>query len=184
MSSIFQPKERAAIFVDGSNHMEACRTLGFNFDYQAFLKKMKKDYALRRAFYFTAVRPTESMNPGLRSLLDWLDYNGYHLVTKRTKEFLDANGARMIKGNMDSEIIIRAMMMTPFIDVAIFLTGDGDFSALFEQMQMQDTKVIVLSTRSVIADEIRRSADEFIELANMRQDFQRELVAAEQEQQC
>jgi uncharacterized LabA/DUF88 family protein len=172
--SIFQPKDRAGLFIDGSNHFETCQRIGYPFDYYRLLTKLKKETNLRRAYYFTAVRPADEMNPQLKGILDWLEYNGFTMRKKPTKEFRDeTNGIRNIKGNMDIEMAITAMSMAPHIDRAYLFTGDGDFTCLVEMLQQQDVQVIVASTQKLIADELRRAADEFWELAKMKDEFLR-----------
>jgi uncharacterized LabA/DUF88 family protein len=124
-----------------------------------------------RAFYYTALIEDQDYSP-LRPLIDWLDYNGYSVVTKPAKEFTDAQGRRRIKGNMDIELAIDAMEMAPNIDHLVLFSGDGDFRRLVDAIQRKGKRVTVISTtRSqppMIADELRRQADQFIELETMR----------------
>ena len=165
------PHERIALFIDGSNLYAAARTLGFDIDYKRLLQLFSSRGYLVRAFYYTALLDDQEYSP-IRPLVDWLDYNGYTMVTKPTKEFTDASGRRKLKGNMDIELAIDVMEMSANIDHAVIFSGDGDFRRLVEAVQRKGVRVSVVSTmRSqppMAADELRRQADEFIDLADIR----------------
>jgi uncharacterized LabA/DUF88 family protein len=111
-------------------------------------------------------------------LIDWLDYNGYTMVTKPTKEFIDAAGRRKIKGNMDIELAVDAMELADHLDHIVLFSGDGDFRSLVEALQHKGKRVSVLSTLStnppMVADELRRQADQFIDLANLQEEIGRD----------
>ena len=125
---------------------------------------------LIRAFYYTALVEDQEYSP-IRPLVDWLDYNGYSMVTKPTKEFTDVMGRRRIKGNMDIELAIDMLEMAQFIDHAVLFSGDGDFRRLVEAVQRRGVRVSVVSTiRSsppMVSDDLRRQADNFIELQDL-----------------
>ncbi len=166
----FYPQERIAIFIDGSNLYSAARALGFDIDYKSLLDLFSAQGRLVRAFYYTALVEDQEYSP-IRPLVDWLDYNGYTLVTKPTKEFTDSMGRRKIKGNMDIELAIDVMEMAKKVDHIVLFSGDGDFRRLVEAVQRKAVRVSVVSTlRSappMVADELRRQADSFIELQDL-----------------
>lgn len=168
--------ERTALFIDGSNLYASARALGFDIDYKRLLKVFKKNGQLVRALYYTALMEEQEYSP-IRPLVDWLDYNGYTMVTKPTKEFTDAAGRRKIKGNMDIELAIDMMEMSPHLDHIVIFSGDGDFRRLVEAVQRKGVRVTVVSTIQsqppMIADELRRQADVFIELADIQDEIQR-----------
>lgn len=163
----FYPEERVALFIDGANLYAAARALGFDIDYKRLLALFSKEGRLVRAFYYTALVDDQEYSP-IRPLVDWLDYNGYTMVTKPTKEFTDAAGRRKIKGNMDIELATDVMEMAERLDHVVLFSGDGDFRCLVEATQRKGVRVTVVSTvRSappMVADELRRQADNFIEL--------------------
>jgi len=163
-------RERFAFFIDGSNMFAAARALGFDIDYKRLLDLFSDEGKLVRALYYTALIEDQEFSP-IRPLVDWLDYNGYTLVTKPAKEFTDAQGRRKIKGNMDIELTVDALEMAPFIDHAFLFSGDGDFRPLIEAIQKKGVRVTVVSTvRSrppMAADELRRQADRFIDLQDL-----------------
>lgn len=161
---------KLALFIDGANLYATTKTLGFDIDYKRLLKEFQGRGYLMRAFYYTALAEDQEYS-SIRPLIDWLDYNGYRVVTKPTKEFVDSMGRRKIKGNMDIELAIDALELAPHIDQMVLFSGDGDFRSLVEAMQRRGVRVSVVSTVStqppMIADELRRQADEFIDLAQL-----------------
>lgn len=162
--------ERVALFIDGANLYSAARTLGFDIDYKKLLDEFRKHCQLIRAFYYTALFEEQEYSP-IRPLVDWLDYNGYTLVTKPAKEFTDANGRRKVKGNMDIELAIDVLEMAEHLDHIVLFSGDGDFRRLAEAVQRRGRRVSVVSTIKtappMIADELRRQCDNFIELSSL-----------------
>jgi uncharacterized LabA/DUF88 family protein len=169
-------QERTALFIDGSNLYAAARALGFDIDYKRLLDFFQKNGRLIRAFYYTALMEDQEYSP-IRPLVDWLDYNGYTMVTKPTKEFTDASGRRKIKGNMDIELAIDVLEMAEHLDHIVIFSGDGDFRRLVEAVQRKGVRVSVVSTIEsqppMIADELRRQADTFIELSDIQKEIQR-----------
>ncbi len=167
---IFYPQERLALFIDGSNLYAAAKALGFDIDYKRLLDHFGGQGRLIRAFYYTALIDDQEYSP-IRPLVDWLDYNGYTMVTKPAKEFTDAAGRRKIKGNMDIEIAIDMMEMADTVDHITLFSGDGDFRRLVEAVQRKGVRVSVVSTvrtsPPMAADELRRQADNFIELEEL-----------------
>jgi uncharacterized LabA/DUF88 family protein len=167
---IFYQEERLAMFIDGANLYAAARALGFDIDYKRLLDMFASKGRLVRAFYYTALVEDQEYSP-IRPLVDWLDYNGYTMVTKPTKEFTDASGRRKIKGNMDIELAIDVMEMAEHVDHILLFSGDGDFRRLVEAVQRKGVRVSVVSTvrsqPSMVADELRRQADNFIELQDL-----------------
>ncbi|WP_299364454.1 NYN domain-containing protein [uncultured Paracoccus sp.] len=169
---MFYKDDRLALFIDGSNLHAAARSLGFDIDYKLLRQEFERRGKLIRAYYYTALLDNEEYSP-IRPLIDWLNYNGFTLVTKPAKEFTDATGRRKVKGNMDIELTVDAMELAPRLDHAVLFSGDGDFRPLVEALQRQAVRVSVVSTmRSqtpMIADELRRQADNFIELDALRE---------------
>ena len=176
MNSVVYPQERVGLFIDGSNLYAAARALGFDIDYKKLLDLFASHCRLIRAFYYTALMEDQEYSP-IRPLVDWLDYNGYTMVTKPTKEFTDAAGRRKIKGNMDIELAIDVMEMAQYLDHVVLFSGDGDFRRLVEAVQRKGVRVTVVSTvRSqppMVADELRRQADLFLELEDLEDDIAR-----------
>ena len=164
--------ERTALFIDGSNFYAAARALGMDIDYAKMRAFFAKDTNLLRAYYYTALPEDQEFSP-LRPLIDWLDYNGYAVVSKLTREFTDLDtGKRRVKGNMDMELALDMLKLAPHIDHAILFSGDGDFCRLLEEIQGMGVRVSIVSTTKssppMAADSLRRMADVFIEMDAIR----------------
>src|SRR6056297_157462 len=168
---MFYRDERLALFIDGSNLYAAGKALGFDIDYKLLRQEFMRRGKLLRAFYYTALIENEEYSP-IRPLVDWLDYNGFTMVTKPAKEFTDSMGRRKVKGNMDIELAVDAMEMAAHIDHMVLFSGDGDFRPLVAGIQRQGVRVSIVSTiRSsppMIADDLRRQGDNFIELEELK----------------
>ncbi len=166
--------DRIALFIDGANLYSAARALNVDLDFRKLSDWFGQKGQLVRAYYYTAVVEGEEFSP-IRPLVDWLDYNGFTVVTKPVKRFTDAQGQSRIKGNMDIEIAVDMLELAPRLDHMILFSGDGDFRRLVEAIQAKGVRVTVVSTtRSQppqIADELRRQADAFIDLADVMNHF-------------
>jgi len=162
---------RIAVFIDGANLHSTAKTLGFDIDFKSLLNEFRSRGTLVRAFYYTAILEDQEFS-SVRPLVDWLDYNGYTVVTKATKEFVDGSGRRRIKGNMDIELAVDAMELAAEVDEIVLFSGDGDFRSLVEAVQRRGVRVTVISTVSshppMIADELRRQADIFTDLMELQ----------------
>lgn len=174
---MFDPREKIAVLIDGANLYAASRSLGFDIDYRRLLAHFRACGYLVRAIYYTAMADDQEYS-SLRPLIDWLDYNGYRVVTKPMKEFTDAQGRRKVKGNMDIELAVDAMEMADHVDHFVIFSGDGDFRYLIEALQRKGKKVTVASSLRtqppIIADELRRQADHFLELSTLAETLGRE----------
>ena len=175
----FNPTERIALFIDGANLYATAKSLGFDIDYKRLLGLFRQKGQLVRALYYTALAEEQEYS-SIRPLIDWLDYNGFSMVTKPTKEFTDATGRRKVKGNMDIELAVDAMELAEHIDEMVLFSGDGDFRSLVEAVQRRGVHVTVVSTISsqppMIADELRRQADVFTDLVELRSKLGRDPV--------
>ena len=183
---LFYPQERIALFVDGANLYGAAKGLQFDIDYKRLLELFARKGLLVRAFYYTALADEQEFSP-LRPLIDWLDYNGFTVVTKPLKEYTDAQGRRRVKGNMDIELAIDVMEMSERVDHIVIFSGDGDFRKLVEAVQRRGRRVSVVSTLrtqpAMVADDLRRQADHFIELVEIQPMIAREGGPRQQYQQ-
>ena len=182
----FYTTERIGLFIDGANLYATAKSLGFDIDYKRLLGLFRQKGQLIRALYYTALAEEQEYS-SIRPLIDWLDYNGFTIVTKPTKEFTDAMGRRKIKGNMDIELAVDAMQLADSLDHIVLFSGDGDFRSLVEALQQKGKRVSVISTLRtqppMVADELRRQADQFIDLADLMPQIARDpSVRAQREQ--
>lgn len=169
--------ERIALFIDGANLYATARALGLGIDYKRLLEEFDRRGRLFRAYYYTTLTGDDEY-VSTRPLIDWLDYNGYAVVTKLAKESVDSLGRRRMRGKLDIELASDAMRIAPNIDHMVLFSGDGDFRSPVEAIQRKGSTVSVVSTvvtrPPMIADELRRQADRFVDLsdfaANIRRD--------------
>lgn len=181
LKNFFYSEEKLAVFIDGANLYAAAKSLEFDIDYKRLLNWISAQSRLVRAFYYTALMENEEYSP-IRPLIDWLDYNGYTMVTKPAKEFTDQMGRRKVKGNMDIELAIDMMEIADHVDHIILFSGDGDFRRLVESVQRKGVRVTVVSTirtsPPMVADELRRQADHFLDLLDLSDYIERAASAA------
>lgn len=172
-------QSKIALFIDGANLSSTSKALGFDIDYKRLLSEFQGRGVLLRAFYYTAVVEDQEFS-SIRPLIDWLDYNGFTVVTKATKEYFDSTGRRKVKGNMDIELVVDAMELAEHIDEMILFSGDGDFRPLISAVQRRGVRVTVVSTIAshppMVADELRRQADVFVDLNTLQSKVGRDLT--------
>ncbi len=173
----FHPTERVALFIDGLNLYWSARALAFDIDYRKLLGFFTAKSRVVRANYYTALNEEQEYSP-IKPLIDWLDYNGYTVVTKPLKENGDAATRRKARGSMDIEIAVDMLQLADRLDHAVLFSGDADFRRLVEAVQRKGVRVSVVSTiraqPSLIADELRRQADQFVDLAELAPHVARE----------
>lgn len=174
------PDERTALFIDGANLYSAAKALNYDLDFKKLVDAFRDRATLVRAHYYTAIVEGEEYSP-IRPLVDWLDYNGFTVVTKPAKRFTDAQGHSRIKGNMDIEIAVDMLELSARLDHVVLFSGDGDFRRAVEAVQARGCRVTIVSTLKsqppMIADELRRAADQFIDLADLLVEFGRPKTA-------
>lgn len=170
LEKLIHPDERVALFIDGANLYSAVKGLPFDVDYRKLLDEFRLHGRFVRAYYYTAIVEDQDFSP-IRPLVDWLDYNGYTVVTKPAKEFTDANGRRRYKGDMDVELAVDLVQAASFIDHAFLFSGDSDFVAAIDAVQRKGVRVSVVSTIKsnppMASDDIRRGADHFVDLSDL-----------------
>lgn len=170
LERLIHPDERVIVLIDGANLYSTTRVLPFDIDYRKLLDEFRLHGRFIRACYYTALVEDQEFSP-IRPLVDWLDYNGYSLVTKPAREYTDAGGRRRFKGDMDVEIAVDLVLAAGFADHAFLFSGDGHFAHAVEAAKRKGMRVSVVSTIKtnppMAADELRRTADNFIDLADL-----------------
>jgi uncharacterized LabA/DUF88 family protein len=170
LDRLIHPDERVVVLIDGANLYSAAKGLAFDIDYRKLLEEFRKRGRFIRAAYYTALVEDQDFSP-IRPLVDWLDYNGYTLVTKPAKEYTDASGRRRFKGDMDVEIAVDLLQASAYADHVFLISGDGDFVAAVEAVQRKGVRVSIVSTIKsnppMASDDIRRAGDNFIDLADL-----------------
>jgi uncharacterized LabA/DUF88 family protein len=179
-ADVYDPDDRVAAFIDGANLYQTAKSLGFDIDYRRLLQALTANCRFLRAYYYTALMDEQEYSP-VRPLVDWLEYNGYTLVTKPLKEFTQG-ARRKFKGNMDVDMAVDMLEMAPHVTHIVLGSGDGDFRRVVEAVQRKGVRVSVLSTLRTqppqVADELRRQADAFIDLYDLQPLIAREQRAA------
>jgi uncharacterized LabA/DUF88 family protein len=164
--------DKLALFIDGASLHAASKTLGFEIDFKRLLKEYDRNNNLVRAYYYTVMIEDREYS-SIRPLIDWLDYNGYTVVSKPAREFDDGDGRRKIKRSMSVEIAVDALELSDHIDHIVLFSGDGDFRTVVEAVQRRGVCVTVVSPMSMISDELRRQADVFIDLIELKSSIER-----------
>lgn len=164
--------EKTALFIDGANLYKAARNLGFDIDYKRLLSLTGEKSQLVRACYFTAMQEDRDQDYSpLRPLVDWLDYNGYTMITKLARDYTDAQGKKRFRGSIDVELTVEMMTLADRLDHIVLFTGNGDFRRAIEAVQSKAVRVTVVSTMKssppMASDELRRQADTFIDLTDV-----------------
>jgi uncharacterized LabA/DUF88 family protein len=167
----FYPNERLGVFIDGANFYSSAKALGLDVDYRRLLDNFRTRGRLVRAAYYTAIIEDQDRFSPIRPLVDWLDYNGFTVVTKPAKSFTDQNGNRRMRGDMDVDLAVDVLDAAAWLDHVVLFTGDGDFRRLVEAVQRKGVRVTVISTLKssppMASDDLRRQADEFIDLSEL-----------------
>ena len=166
----FYATDRIALFIDGANLYSAAKGLNIDIDFKKLLDEFQKRGVLVRAYYYTAIVEDQDYSP-IRPLVDWLDYNGFTVVTKPAKEFTDSNGRKRHRGDMDVDLTVDMMEMAGHVDHMVLFSGDGDFRRVIEAVQRRGVRVTVVSTVKsqppMASDELRRQADTFVDLSDL-----------------
>lgn len=170
--------EKTAILIDGANLYKAARNLGFDIDYKRLLAIAQEQSQLVRAYYFTAMQEDRDQDYSpLRPLVDWLDYNGYTMITKLARNYTDAQGKKRFRGSIDVELTVEMMSLSDRLDHIVLFTGNGDFRRVVEAVQARAVRVTVVSTMKssppMASDELRRQADSFLELTTLEKQIGR-----------
>ena len=166
----FYATDRIALFIDGANLYSAAKGLNIDIDLKKLLDEFQKRGVLIRAYYYTAIVEDQDYSP-IRPLVDWLDYNGFTVVTRPAKEYTDSNGRKRHRGDMDVDLAVDMMELAGHADHMVLFSGDSDFRRLVEAVQRKGVRVTVVSTVKsqppMASDELRRQADSFVDLADL-----------------
>lgn len=166
----FVSSERLAILIDGPNLHTSARGLGFDVDFRRLLACFRSQARLVRALYFTTLIEDHE-GASLRPLVDWLAYNGFSVVSKPAKSFTDGDGRRRVRGSMHVDLAVEALSLAPALDHVVIFSGDGAFKALVGALQQVGKRVSIVSTLAseapLVSDELRRQADQFIDLSDL-----------------
>lgn len=168
---MFYKDETLAMFIDGPNFYATARALNFDVDYKRLLGLFQAKGRLLRASYFTPLADTDD-HVAIRPLVDWLQYNGWTVVTQPARVHETEDGRTRIKGNTDIDMAVEVMKLAPILAHAVLFTGNRDFTPLVGFLQDRGTRVTVVSSfrtqPPMISDDLRRKADAFVDLDTLR----------------
>lgn len=189
MFNIATADDKTVVLIDGANIYATVKALGFDIDFSKLYSEITNGCNLLRIYYYTALVELDDDKIMLKPLVDWLSYNNYTVVTKMAKVITNRDGIRRIKGNMDIEIAVDALTLaynlkSCITDIVLF-TGDGDFCYLVGQLQRLGIRVTIVSSLktqpSYVADELRKAADNFIDIADLREKLEKKRPVYETE---
>lgn len=165
---------KICVFIDGANLYAASKTLDFQVDFDKLLKRFEP----WRATYYSVLLPSDADADDKsfqkqRPMFDYLEHNGYQLVTKEAREFIDHNGARKIKGDMDVNIAVDMLEACSYANEIVLFSGDGDLLPAIEAIKRRGVFISVVSTKETAHESLRKKADEFIELKDIINDLKR-----------
>ena len=170
-----KPDQRFAVFIDGSNFHASTKALNFDVDFEKLLRILRESGHLVRAYYYTALPDNNTEYSPIKRIADWLDYNGYTVVSKPWRDFSKSEpGQRRIKGNMDMELALDMIKLANHVEHVVLFSGDGDFCRLLQEVQDKGVSVTVISSNKLVADTLRRQADDFIEVNQIRHLIERD----------
>lgn len=185
MAIVFYPGERFAVFIDGANFNFSKRNISMFVDDLRLLSYFRKNSGnsifLRIYHYETVPRDDGSEDragliTAIRKRLDFMEYNGFTIVSKLAKDFITESGDTFMKGNMDGEMIVDMMDISANLDHIILFSGDGDFRYAVHKLQQRGKRVTVVSSEGSIANELKRQADVFVDLEDLRPFIESEMM--------
>lgn len=162
-----QPRDRVAIFIDGSNLFYAALQIGIEIDYAKLLCWLINRRRLLRAFFYTGV---DRANEKQQGFLLWMRRNGYRVVTKDLIQLPDGSK----KANLDVEIAVDMMTLVGYCNTMVLLSGDGDLAYAVNAISYLGTQVEVVSLHSMTSESLINVADRYTDLATVKEEIQKE----------
>jgi uncharacterized LabA/DUF88 family protein len=162
-------QERLGLFIDGADFLAASRSLGFSVDFKRLLPLFRRQARLTRILFYAALTEDDRGECPMRPLLDWLQYNGYTTVTKTMRRGFA--GQALPSGAMDVELAVDAMRLGRALDHIVLFSGRVELKSLVAALQEEGKRVTIVSTLATgvhVADEMRRQADQYVDLAELK----------------
>lgn len=160
----------AAVMIDGLNTHYCFKSLGFSPDYKKMLDYFKRITILKKVYYFVVIDKDQEENSIIR-LIDWLDYNGFICKVTDTDE--------RNKG-IQVDFTVQVMKLIPVVDHYVLFTGNSQFVPLVRHLDDAGKVVTVCSTmlnQKMVSDSLRRAADNFVELNDLRPFIEKDVHA-------
>ncbi len=163
--------KNVAMFVDVANMYYAARGQDVDVDYVALLKHATKGRDLIRAYAYTGLDPE---NENQRKFIDFLAKNGYKPVVKDIRKFGDGR----MKANLDIELVVDLFRLADRMDIAVIVSGDGDFAPAIRALQDKGVRCEVISFKPNTSSDLIAVADEFMDIMKVASISRKEARAA------
>lgn len=149
-----------AVFVDVANVFYAAKAAGVDIDYVTLLKTVSANRDLIRAYAYTGLDPE---NENQKAFHNFLARNHYKVVSKDVRKYGDGR----FKANLDIELVVDLVRLAPKLDIAVVISGDGDFAPAIRAVQDMGVRVEVVSFRANTSSDLVDVADQFIEITSI-----------------
>jgi uncharacterized LabA/DUF88 family protein len=152
--------KNVAVFVDVANIFYAAKAAGVDIDYVTLLKSAGAGRDMVRAYAYTGLDPE---NENQRNFHDFLRRHGYKVVSKDIRKYGDGK----VKANLDIELVVDMMKTARNLDIAIVVSGDGDFAPAIRAVQEMGVRVEVISFRGNTSSDLIDVADLFTDITQL-----------------
>ena len=158
ISRLVRATDRVALFIDGANTDGAARAAGYFLDFRKAREFFQGGATFYAAFYYVA--DFTASDPLQLRFFDFLSHSGYIVRRRPVKVIHDQQtGERIIKGNLDTEIVLDLLNTVDNYDVAFLFSGDSDFERAVELLRSRGKRVFVVSARGPLSRELAYVAD-------------------------
>ncbi|PIP33036.1 hypothetical protein COX23_01520 [Candidatus Gottesmanbacteria bacterium CG23_combo_of_CG06-09_8_20_14_all_37_19] len=120
-------------------------------------------YPVRKTFLFIG------FVHGNQALYTYLQQVGYICVFKPTLQLREDNNKVKVKGNVDAELVLHAMIEYKNYDKAIIVSGDGDFHCLIEYLEEKGKLFKIIAPNKRYSSLLRRFTNYIVIIAPMRE---------------
>jgi uncharacterized LabA/DUF88 family protein len=152
--------KNVAVFVDVANIFYAAKAAGVDIDYVTLLKSAIAGRDFVRAYAYTGLDPE---NENQRQFHQFLARSGYKVVSKDIRKYGDGK----IKANLDIELVVDLLRTAQNLDIAVVVSGDGDFAPAIRAVQQMGVRVEVISFRGNTSSDLIDVADVFTDIAQV-----------------
>jgi len=152
--------KNVAVFVDVANIFYAAKAAGVDIDYVLLLKSATAGRDLVRAYAYTGLDPD---NENQRNFHSFLARHDFRVVSKDIRKYGDGK----VKANLDIELVVDMMKTARNLDVAVVVSGDGDFAPAIRAVQEMGVRVEVISFRGNTSSDLMDVADKFTDITQL-----------------
>lgn len=162
------PFEKAAIFIDGWNLARVSRDyLRREIDFERLLNYFSRNARIIKAFYYIGEDTEDGENAKQHKFLTWMKRNGYKVVSRPIKVYVDDKGKYYKKADLDADITLDMMDLADKVDKIVLFSGDGDFANVIDRIGMKGVRTQVVALWDVASGDLVEAADEFLDLKDI-----------------